>query len=60
MVQAKSGYKFPDFVLVPCCERQQGDIPGLLDGLGEAPLVLGADAREATGHDLATLGHKAL
>ena len=46
--------------LVPCGKRQQGDIPGLLDGAGQAALVLGADAGEPPGHDLAALGHKAL
>jgi len=60
MVLAKPGYKFPGFTLVPCCKRQQGDVPGLLNGAGEAALVLGADAGEPPGHDLAALGHKAL
>jgi hypothetical protein len=45
---------------VPCCKRQQGDIPGLLDGAGQAALVLGADAGEPPGHDLAALSHEAL
>src|ERR1035437_288816 len=46
--------------LVPCGEGQQGDIPGLLDGAGQAALVLGADAGQTAGHNLAPLGHKAL
>ena len=46
--------------LVPRRKRQQGDIPGLLDGAGKAALVLGADAGEPPGHDLAALGDKAL
>jgi hypothetical protein len=45
---------------VPCGKRQQGDIPGLLDGAGQAALVRGANAGETPGHDLAALGHKAL
>jgi hypothetical protein len=45
---------------VPGGKRQQGDVPGLLDGAGQAALVLGADAGEPPGHDLAALGHKAL
>jgi len=46
--------------LVPGGKRQQGDVPGLLDGAGKAALVRGADAGEAAGHDLAALSHKAL
>ena len=46
--------------LVPCGERQQGDIAGLLDGAGQAALVRGANAGKPPGHDLAALGHKAL
>ncbi len=42
------------------CKRQQGDVPGLLDGAGEAALVRGANAGEAPGNDLAALGHEAL
>jgi len=42
------------------CERQQGDIPGLLDGAGQTALVGGTNARETPGNDLAALGHKAL
>jgi hypothetical protein len=45
---------------VPRCERQQGDIPGLLDGAGQAALVLGANTGKPTGHDLTALGHKPL
>jgi len=45
---------------VPCGERQQGDVPGLLDGASQAALVRGAHAGEPPGHDLAALGHKPL
>jgi len=45
---------------VPCGKRQQGDVPGLLDGAGQAALVRGANAGEPAGHDLAALGHKPL
>jgi len=45
---------------VPRCKRQQSDVPGLLDGPGQAALVRGANAGEPPGHDLAALGHKAL
>jgi hypothetical protein len=47
-------------VLVPRGKRQQGDVPSLLDGAGQAALVRGANAGEPPGHDLAALGHKAL
>jgi hypothetical protein len=46
--------------LVPCGERQQGDVPGLLDGAGQAALVCSANAGEPPGYDLAALGHKPL
>jgi hypothetical protein len=46
--------------LVPCGKRQQGDVPGLLDGAGQTTLVRGANTSEPTGHDLAALGHKSL
>jgi len=46
--------------LVPCGEGQQGDVPGLLDGAGQAALVRGANAREPAGHNLAALSHKPL
>jgi len=46
--------------LVPRGKRQQGDVPGLLDGAGKAALVCGADTGEPARHDLAALGHKAL
>jgi hypothetical protein len=46
--------------LVPCGKRQQGDIPGLLDGAGQTALVRGANASETPGHNLAALSHKAL
>jgi hypothetical protein len=42
------------------CERQQGDIPGLLDGASEAALVGGTDTRQPAGNDLAALGYEAL
>ena len=42
------------------CERQQRDIPCLLDRLGQAPLVRGANAREPPRHNLAALSHKPL
>jgi hypothetical protein len=45
---------------VPCGKRQQGDIPGLLDGTGQAALMGGANAGEPPGHDLAALGYKPL
>src|ERR1700757_2593238 len=41
-------------------KRQQSDIPGLLDGAGQAALVRGANAGEPTGHDLAAFSHKLL
>jgi hypothetical protein len=45
---------------VPCGKRQQGDVPGLLDGASQATLVRGANTSEPTGHDLAAFGHKSL
>jgi hypothetical protein len=45
---------------VPRGKRQQGDIPGLLDGAGESALMCGANAGEPPGHDLAAFGHKSL
>jgi hypothetical protein len=45
---------------VPCGKRQQGDVPGLLDGAGQATLVRGANAGEPPRHDLAALGDKPL
>jgi hypothetical protein len=50
----------PRRILVPCGKRQQGDVPCLLDGAGQAALVRGANAGEPPGHDLAALGHKPL
>ena len=47
-------------MLVTRGKRQQGDVPGLLDGAGQAALVRGANAGEPPGHDLAALGHKLL
>jgi hypothetical protein len=46
--------------LVPRGKGQQGDVPGLLDGAGQAALMRGAYAGEPPGHDLAALGHKSL
>ena len=45
---------------MPCGERQQSDIPGLLDGAGQAALVGGANAGQPPRHNLAALGHKPL
>ena len=45
---------------MPCRKRQQGDVPSLLDGAGQAALVRGADTGEPPRHNLAALGHKAL
>jgi hypothetical protein len=50
----------PESALVPRGKRKQGDIPGLLDGAGEAALVRGANAGEPAGYNLAALSHKAL
>ena len=41
-------------------KRQQGDVPCLLDRLGQAPLVRGANTRQPPGHNLAALSHKSL
>ena len=38
--------------------RQQGDVPGALDRLGQLALVLRAGAEHAPGQDLAALGHE--
>jgi hypothetical protein len=46
--------------LVAGCERQQSDIARLLDGPRQPALMGGADAGEAPGHDLASLGDKLL
>ena len=46
--------------LVAGCKRQQGDVARLLDGARQPPLMGGADAGEAPGHDLASLGDKLL
>jgi hypothetical protein len=46
--------------LVPRGKWQQGDVPGLLDGAGQAALVRGANAGEPPRHNLAALGHKPL
>jgi hypothetical protein len=42
------------------CEGQQGDVPGLLDGAGEAALVRGANAGQTPGNDLAAFGNETL
>jgi hypothetical protein len=47
-------------VLVPRCERKQGDIPGLLDCARKAALMRCANARQPPRHNLAALGHKPL
>src|ERR1700687_3961212 len=39
-------------------ERQQGDVARLLDGVGEPPLMRGANAGDAARDDLAALRHK--
>src|SRR5512146_1246766 len=39
-------------------ERQQRDIPGLLDGLGKTALVRRAHTRQASRNNLAALGNK--
>jgi hypothetical protein len=46
--------------LVPRCERQQGDVPGLLDRACKTALVRGADAGKTPRHNLAALRHEAL
>jgi hypothetical protein len=46
--------------LVARGKRQQGDVPGLLDGASQAALVRGANAGEPPRHNLAALGHKSL
>jgi hypothetical protein len=46
--------------LVTRRERQQGNVPGLLDGAGKAALVGGAHAGQAAGNNLTALGHKPL
>jgi hypothetical protein len=45
---------------VPRGERQQGDVPSLLDRAGQATLVRGANACEPTRYDFAALCHKPL
>jgi hypothetical protein len=46
--------------LVPCGKRQQGDVPGLLDGAGQATLVRGTNAGEPPRDDLAAFRYKPL
>jgi hypothetical protein len=45
---------------VPRGKRQQGDVPGLLDGASQTALVRGANAGEPPRDNLAALGNKAL
>ena len=45
---------------MPCGERQQGDVPSLLDGTGQAALVRGTNAGEPPRHDLAAFRYKPL
>jgi hypothetical protein len=44
---------------VLCGKREQGQVPGALDGCGQTTLVLGARAGFAAGLDLASLSEKA-
>jgi hypothetical protein len=44
--------------LVAGCKRQQSDVACLLDGTRQPPLMGGADAGEAPGYYLASLGSK--
>jgi hypothetical protein len=46
--------------LVAGCKRQQSDVACLLDGARQPPLMGGADAGEAPGYYLASLGNKLL
>ena len=41
-----------------CGKREQGQVPGALDGRSQAALVLGARASLAAGLDLASLSEK--
>ncbi len=43
---------------VLCSKREQGQVPGALDSIGQTALVLGARASLAAGLDLASLGEK--
>jgi hypothetical protein len=45
---------------MPSGKRQQGNVPGLLDGACQAALVGCANAGEPPRHNLAALGHKPL
>jgi hypothetical protein len=45
---------------VPRGKGQQGDVPGLLDGAGQAALMRSTNARKPAGHNLAAFGHKPL
>jgi hypothetical protein len=46
--------------LVAGCKGQQSDVACLLDGTRQPPLMGGADAGEAPGYYLASLGNKLL
>jgi hypothetical protein len=46
--------------LVASRKRQQGNVPSLLDGAGQAALVRGANPRQTARHDLSAFGHKPL
>jgi len=48
------------FLLVLRCERQQGDIPGLLDRARQTPLVRRTHTGQAPGNNLAPLCNKLL
>jgi hypothetical protein len=50
----------PETLLVSRCKRKQGDVPGLLDGAGQAALVRRTNTREPARHNLAALSHKPL
>ena len=41
-----------------CGKREQSQVPGALDGIGQTALVLGARASLAAGLDLASLSEK--
>src|SRR6516165_10558314 len=46
--------------LVAGRKRQQGNVPGLLDGAGQAALVRSTHPRQTARHNLAAFGHKPL
>jgi hypothetical protein len=47
-------------ILIPRCKGQQGDVPRLLNGARESPLVCGADTGQAAGNNLAALRNELL